>query len=39
MELAGEARYRLRMKLYKSEEIDQLIAREARLSNTFTVTR
>lgn len=39
MELAGEARYRLRMKLYKSEEIDRLVARKGRLSNMFGITR
>lgn len=37
-DLAG-ARYRLRMELYKSEEIDQLVARKERLSNTFDITR
>ena len=37
--LPKRSRYRLQMELYRSEKIDQLIAREARLSNTFTVTR
>lgn len=38
-ELPEGGHYRLRMELYRSEEIHQLVARKERFSNTFEITQ